>query len=117
MGLRALALTGDDHRADKAMQRMTDRPEDAAARRARTNDTAIVGLIAAAAVLTFVLTTNERGFRPIILVTCLAGGIASAILTSRRAGWRWDVARNHLLFTVVATAVIYAVAWAVERFN
>jgi len=94
------------------MRRLSPRPEDAAGRRARHRDTAIGALVAAAAVLTLVLTTGERGFRPMLVVTCLAGGFTNAILSARRAGWRWAVAGQHLLFTVVATGVVYLIAWA-----
>jgi hypothetical protein len=94
------------------MHRLTPGPEDAAGRRARHRDTAISGLIAAAAVLALVLTTNERGLRPILVVTCVAGGIANAVLDARRAGWRWAGAWQHLLFTAVATGVVYVIAWA-----
>jgi CHASE2 domain-containing sensor protein len=94
------------------MRRLSPRPEDAPGRRARHRDTVISALIAAAAVLTFVLSTDERGLRPILVVTCVTGGLANATLSARRAGWRWAEAWPHLLFTGVATGLLYGIAWA-----
>jgi hypothetical protein len=90
---------------------MRARYEDAAARNARSRDTVISALVAAAALLVMAIATGERRWGPIYVVATLSGGVTNAVLWARRDGWRWDDARWSLLFTAVATVVGYGIWW------
>lgn len=89
--------------------------EDTAARNARLRDTALSGLVAAAALILMVVTTGEKRWGPIYAVAILAGGVVGAVLDARRDGWRWRNARWSLLFTLVAAAIGYGIWWFFYR--
>jgi ABC-type xylose transport system permease subunit len=89
--------------------------EDAAARKARLRDTAISGLVAAAALVVMVITTGEKRWGPIYAVAILTGGVVGAVLDARRAGWRWAAARVPFLSTLVAAVVGYGIWWFFYR--
>jgi hypothetical protein len=94
---------------------MMQAEEDAAGRRARHRDVMISAVVAAVALIAMNLATGERRLGPILAVAVLTGGVTGAVLSARRAGWRWDTARWELLGAGVVAAFVYWIGWLVGR--